>query len=166
MTVEQKQEQLAMRTAREEKGKPASKEARKQEIERKQEALKQAARADAARSKKRQPVRRRGEDDEDDEEDEEDGDGRAGRQAIPGQAGERAIERKRAHDAAKEARKEAMFAAGIEQAAPPTGGGKADDNPLCPSWATSGECSRNPQFMWAVCAASCSGLSYAAPLPL
>merc|ERR1740115_595376 len=110
-----------MRTAREEKGKPASKEARKQEIERKQEALKQAARADAARSKKRQPVRRRGEDDEDDE---EDGDGRAGRQAIPGQAGERAIERKRAHDAAKEAKKEAMFAAGIEQAVPATGGGK------------------------------------------
>ena len=243
MTVEQKHEQLAMRTAREEKGKPASEEARKQEIKRTQEALKQAARADAARSKK-QPVRRRGEDDEDDEAEEEDGGGRAGRQAIPGQAGERAIERKRAHDAAKEARKEAMFAADAEQAVPPTGGGKVDDNPLCPSWATSGrtveapsswcrmvpqlaappspgrpgrtasglgrstpsggapqpprppvaasgaacggalrllkvahapasnalhlatrsgECIRNPQFMWAVCAASCSGLSYAAP---
>ena len=143
MTVEQKQEQLAMRAAREEKGKPASEEARKQEIERKQVALKQAARADAARSKKRQPVRRRGEDDdgaEDDEDDEEDDGGRAGRKAIP----ERAMERKRAHDAAKAAKKEAMFAADAEQAAPPSSGGKADDNPLCPSWATPGRTVKPP----------------------
>ena len=39
-------------------------------------------------------------------------------------------------------------------------GAKTDDNPLCGSWAESGECIRNPQYMWAVCSAACGSLSY------
>ena len=37
---------------------------------------------------------------------------------------------------------------------------EGSSNPLCPSWAESGECIRNPQYMWSVCAGACSALSY------
>ena len=55
---------------------------------------------------------------------------------------------------------EAALAARAAKNAASDGGAKTDDNPLCGSWAQSGECIRNPQYMWAVCSLACGSLSY------
>ena len=119
------------RAAREDKSKPA-----------KQEKLTPAeAKREALRAAKEKPrvLHIADEDDEDDDDDKD-----AGRRSA---VGKKAVDRKRA--------KEAMFAAAAAEAtgeatgfgrssfevgkpgeAKAAGGGKADDNPLCPSWAT------------------------------
>lgn len=49
----------------------------------------------------------------------------------------------------------AAAAASAEPPPPPTG--PADKNPNCGSWAASGECENNPDYMMAECHASCTG---------
>ena len=55
---------------------------------------------------------------------------------------------------------EVALAARAAKNAASESGAKTDDNPLCGSWAQSGECIRNPQYMWAVCSLACGSLSY------